>query len=392
MNFFSLAVNNIKRSPVRAVLTASSVLVSAATLIIVLSLDKGYSSAVTNDLVENTGIHLYVTREGCPIEAASVIAQGGLSPVYVDESLVDRIRDVPQIEEILPFKLFAITTDDGMRTDIFKGITESIRRIRPDWQIARGGWFDDEENSVILGYEVAVIEQVQIGDRIYSEHFDEEFVVSGILKRNLTMDDGAIFLPLQKALRLVNREGRLSAIGLKLNDISHMEETRNMLQAMVPEEYFVVGSKELSDGILQFFGSTRVIMFVMVLVAFVIAVFGIVNTMLMSVLERKKEIAYLKCVGAGRSDLIKMITIETLTICIAGSAVGTLAGTLLSPVFGNFMRRFLMFFVPSGSIAQPNWQMAALAFFMCSAVGMICAVYPALKAAKIVPMEVLRNE
>ncbi|MDG5816063.1 ABC transporter permease [Chitinispirillales bacterium ANBcel5] len=391
MNFFSLAINNIKRSPVRAILTAMSVLVSAATLIIVLSLDKGYSSAVSNDLRENTGIHLFVTREGCPIEAASVIAQGGLSPVYVDETLVDKIRQVPNVEDVLPFKLFAITTDDGMRTDIFMGVTESILEIRPDWKIARGGWFE-EENSVILGAEVALIEQLGIGDRMYSEHFDKEFVVSGILESNLTQDDGAFFLPLQSSLELVNRKGRLSAIAIKLNDISYMDQTRSELQAMVPEEYYIVGSKELSDGILQFFGSTRVIMFVMVLVAFIIAVFGIINTMLMSVLERKKEIAYLKCVGAGRSDLIKMITIETLTICIIGSAAGTIAGTLLSPVFGNFMRQFITIFVPAGSIVQTDVRMALMAFVTCSFVGMVCAIYPALKAARIVPMEVLRNE
>ncbi|KMQ49408.1 ABC transporter permease protein [Chitinispirillum alkaliphilum] len=391
MNFFSLAINNIKRSPVRGILTALSVFVSAATLIVVLSLDKGYSAAVSKDLGENTGIHLYVTREGCPIEAASVIAQGGLSPTYVDADIINRINHLPHIEEILPFKIFTFTTLDGTRTDIFMGITDAIMNVRPDWQIIKGGWFE-EEYSVILGAEMALIEQLEISDRMYSEDLDTEFVVSGILERNLTQDDAAFFLPLETALRLVNREGRLSAIGIKLNDISYMDETRNVLQSMVPEDYYVVGSKELSDGILQFFGATRVIMFVMVIVAFTIAIFGIVNTMLMSVLERKKEIAYLKCVGAGRNDLIKMITLETLVICTLGSAVGALTGVIVSPIFGNFMRRFIVFFVPSGAIAQPNWQMALLAFFTCLIVGMACAIYPALKAARIVPMEVLRNE
>lgn len=391
MNFINLAINNIRRSPVRGILTALSVLVSAATLIVVLSLDKGYSSAVNKDLGENTGIHLYITREGCPIEAASVIAQGGLSPTYVDESIIDRISHFPQIEAIMPFKLFTFTTFDGTRTDIFMGVTEAIRNVRPDWQIIQGGWFEDE-NSVILGAEMALIEQLGVGDRMYSEDMDTEFVVSGILKRNLTQDDATFFLPLQTALKLVNREGMLSAIAIKLNDISQMDHIRNVLQGMVPEEYYVIGSKELSDGILQFFGATRVIMFIMVIIAFVIAVFGIVNTMLMSVLERKKEIAYLKCIGAGRNDLIKMITLETLTICIIGSAAGTMAGLILSPLFGNFMRRFITIFVPSGAIAQPDWKMALLAFFTCLIVGMVCAIYPALKAARIVPMEVLRNE
>ncbi len=211
MNFIKLTINNIRRGPVRSVLIAFSVLVSAATLIVVLSLDKGYSDAVSKDLGENTGIHLYITREGCPIEAASVIAQGGLSPTYVDEDIVDRISHFPQIEAILPFKIFTFTTFDGTRTDIFMGVTEAIRNVRPDWQIIDGGWFEDD-NSVILGAKMALIEQLEVGDLMYSEDMDREFVVSGILKRNLSQDDATFFLPLQTALQLINREGRLSAM------------------------------------------------------------------------------------------------------------------------------------------------------------------------------------
>ena len=77
MSFIKVAISNLKRSPIRSVLTGLSLAVSAATLSVVLSLDRGYSSAVTEELVNKTGVHLYITKEGCPIEASSVIAQGG---------------------------------------------------------------------------------------------------------------------------------------------------------------------------------------------------------------------------------------------------------------------------------------------------------------------------
>ena len=154
----------------------------------------------------------------------------------------------------------------------------------------------------------------------------------------------------------------------------------------------MIGSRELSDGILQFFSSTRAIMFVMVGVAFLISVFGIINTMLMAVLERRREIAYLKCVGAGKFDLLRLISLETTAIAVAGSAAGALMGILLSPMSGALLRKFLVAYVPSGAIARPDPIIALVAFSFCVLIGISCSLYPAFRASKIVPMEVLRNE
>jgi putative ABC transport system permease protein len=266
-----------------------------------------------------------------------------------------------------------------------------VQAIKPDFRYTAGGWFTSD-SSVILGAEMARVENLGVGDLMYSEHFQKEFVVAGILDRNYSQDDGTFFIPLRTAQRLVNREGKLSAVALKLKDVNTMDASRTRLRAMMPADYYVLGSKELSDGILQFFGSTRVMMFVMVAVAFVISVFGIVNTMLMAVLERRKEIAYLKCVGAGTGDLLRLISMETLAIAVLGSAAGTIGGVLLAPAFGNVMRGFMAAYLPTGSIAKPDAAIAFLAFGLCTIVGFGCSLYPALRAARIVPMEVLRNE
>ncbi|MBL8026159.1 MAG: ABC transporter permease [Fibrobacteres bacterium] len=391
MTFTKFALSNLKRNKVRSFLTALSLVVSAATLTIVLSLDRGYGAAVQNDLVDKTGIHLYVTKEGCPIEAASVIAQGGLSPLYVSEDVVAKLRTMPEIDVVFAFQLFSITTSDGSRTDIFMGVDENVAKVKPDWQYASGGFFEND-SSVILGAEMARLEQRKVGEKIFVEAYNREFTISGILKRSYSQDDGMIFMPLHVAQQLVDRVGKLSAVAAKLKDVSNLNRTRNNIRAMLPNDYFVIGSKELSDGIMQFFASTRVIMFAMVGIAFLISVFGIINTMLMAILERKKEIAYLKCVGAEKNDLLHLIALETGIISIAGSAIGTIIGLILSPVFGNMLRKYLVAYVPSGSIADPTLAIVLLSFFACTIVGILCSLYPAYRASRIVPMEVLRNE
>jgi putative ABC transport system permease protein len=391
MSFIEVALCNLRRNPVRSLLTGLSLAVSAATLTLVLSLDKGYSTAVTQELVHSTGVHLYVTKEGCPIEAASVVAHGGLSPVYVDEDIVAGLGALPEVDAVMPFKLFSLTAEDGARTDIFMGITDAVERVKPDWRYASGGWFEGMD-SVILGAELARMQHARVGSPIHLDFFDRTFEVAGILHPTYGQEDSTFFLPLATAQQLVGREGKLSAVAVKLADITAMDVVRNRILASMPADYFVIGSRELSDGILRFFSATRAIMFVMVGVAFLLSVIGVVNTMLMAVLERRREMAYLKCIGAGRYDLFRLISLETLAIALMGSGLGALLGMALSPVSGKLMRTMLVAYVPTGPIARPDPGIALMAFGLCTLVGLICSLYPAFRAARIVPMEVLRNE
>jgi cell division protein FtsX len=105
MTIHQFAFKNLMRNKWRTLLTILSTAVATLTLFIVLSMDKGYKMAVEEELVKNTGIHLYITLEGCPMEAASVIAQGGISPLYVPEAIVEKIRNVEGLKYILPFKI-----------------------------------------------------------------------------------------------------------------------------------------------------------------------------------------------------------------------------------------------------------------------------------------------
>lgn len=391
MKFYQFAWNNLKRSKARTILTILSVAVAAITLCMVLFMDKGYRTAVDEELVKKTGVHLYITREGCPMEAASIIAQGGISPFYVPQEIVDKIKEMEFVETIMPFSIFAVTTQDGARTDIFFGMTEAIQKIRPDWEISKGSWFKDK-NNVILGAEMARLEKREIGDKVYFEQFDKEFVVSGILKRNYSQDDGIFFLPLEVSQDLIDRKGKLSAIALRLKDITYLEKAKSLIISALPSDYFVITSKELGEGVLRFFGSTRAIMFIMVIVAFLISVFSITNTMLMAIIERKKELAYLKCVGAGFFDIVWLISLETLILCLTGTFLGSGASLISAPHFEGFMRKFLIVYVPAAKIVRPSLEIIIAVSFITILTGALSALYPAIKAAKTMPMEVLRND
>ncbi|MEK7475993.1 MAG: ABC transporter permease [Candidatus Coatesbacteria bacterium] len=391
MNFRGLAFNNILRSRTRSLLTILSIATASVTLTVVLALDRGYQAAVDRELVSKSGVHLYITKEGCPMEAASIIAQGGISPLYVPASVLGRLATVGNLDAVLPFNIFALTTSDGTRTDIFTGVTPALRKMRPDLEFDRGGWFEGKD-PIILGAEMARLEKRAVGDKIYFEQLKREFRVVGILKRTYGQDDGMFFLPLEVSQALIDRQGKLSAVAIKVKDVGKLATTLDELRALLPGDYYVMSSKELGAGVLTFFGSTRVIMFVTVIMTFLVSIMGIVNTKLMTIAERKREFAYLKCVGATAGDIMRLVSLETGLMGVIGAAVGGAAALVLSPLFEGVIRRYLVVYVPTSRIVEPGAAVVLASAALVVVVSLAASVYPAARAARIRPMEVLRDE
>jgi len=393
MKFYQFAFKNLIRSKTRTLLTVLSISLTAFILFIVLSLDRGFKSSIKEDLVEGIGAHLFIARGGCPMDAASIIAQGGISPMYIPESVFDKIKDIKSIKHIMPFKIFSVTTSDGMRTDIFTGVTKEVEVMKGKWKYKEGGWFKSD-NSVILGADIAAIEQRQIGDKIYVEHFDKEFDVAGILEYAYNQDDGMFFLPLKTAQKLINREGKLSAIAVGVHDINNLSVAKAEIKAHLADDYMVLTPEAIGNDVMNFFNSTRTIMFAVLFFTLIVSTVGIANTIITMIYERRKEFAYLKCVGAGFFDIYKIILYETLMLCVAGVLVGLSAGVLLASLFEGYVREFLLtsYISSTADIIRPGFDIAVITFLIIIVIGLLAATFPAIKISKIMPMEAIRNE
>ena len=393
MKFHQFAFKNLIRSKTRTLLTVLSISLTTFILFIVLSLNRGFESSIKEDLVDGIGAHLFVARGGCPMDAASIIAQGGISPMYIPETVFDKIKNVKSIKHIMPFKIFSITTSDGMRTDIFTGVTKEVEVMKSKWRYKEGGWFTSD-NSVILGADIAAIEQRKIGEKIYVEHFDKEFDVAGILEYSYNQDDGMFFLPLKTAQKLIKREGKLSAIAIGLHDINNINIAKAEIKAHLGDDYMVLTPEAIGNDVMNFFNSTRTIMFAVLFFTLIVSTIGIANTIITMIYERRKEFAYLKCVGAGFFDIYKIILYETLMLCKTGVVIGLSIGMLLSTLFENYVREFLLssYISSTADIIRPNLEIALVTYLIIIVIGLLAATFPAIKISKIMPMEAIRNE
>lgn len=386
MTILSLAVKNLKRHRIRTLFTIMGVAIAAATLFSILSFDVGYRKSLHEE-VSNTGIHLFVSTEGCPLEAASLIIHGGEIPKFLQMERLKEVKAVEGVKEAAGFLIFSLPTPDGSKIDLFYGITDDVPKLKPNWKV-RGSWFKDE-NSIILGSEVARVEKRNVGDKVYIESLDKEFKVVGILERTFGQDDGFYFLPMETAQKHFRKEGKLTAIGVQLFDVSRLQTVKNKLETL-PDVY-VVPAEDMSKRILELIGGTKALMYSVLLVALMVSALGLLNTILMATFERRQEFGYIRCVGARPFDVMKLVIAETLLICAAGIVLGIGGGWLLLSGVEQWIRQFLPY-IPAGKLLRPNAFVMLVTVGATFALGFAAGLYPSYRASKISPMEAIRNE
>lgn len=386
MTIFSFAFKNLQRHKIRTLLTAVGIAIASMTLFSILSFDAGYKKSLQEELV-GTGIHLFVSTEGCPLEAASLIIHGGEIPRFLRMEALEEVKKTEGVKEAGGFLIFSVPSVDGSKVDLFYGITKDVLKLKPNWKI-KGDWFKDE-GSVILGSEVARVEKRDIGDKIYIESIDKEFVVSGILERTFGQDDGFYFLPMETAQKLFKKEGKLTAIGVQLWDLMQLGKVKEKLETL-PDVY-VVPAEQMSQQILGLVGGTKALMYSILFIVLTVSILELLNTILMATFERQKEFGYLRCIGAGRIDLIKLILIETVTLCFAGGLIGFSFGFILSSGVDRWIRQFLPY-APAGRLLRPDMTIIFISAGIVLGLGLIAGLYPGYRASKVSPMEAIRNE
>ncbi|HLC37041.1 MAG TPA: ABC transporter permease [archaeon] len=148
------------------------------------------------------------------------------------------------------------------------------------------------------------------------------------------------------------------------------------------DEVEAVSASDLSSQFTGFIDNFRLVVFIVAAVAAVVAGIGILNTMLMSVLERFKEIGALKAVGWAKFDIVKMILFESIFIGVLGGLLGIIFG------LGGAAALEIFF----GLNTEVTLQLLFNSFMFSVLIGLIAGFYPAWVASKMDPIEALRAE
>lgn len=392
MNLFSLSFRNLQRRKLRTAFTAAGIALSAWVLVTLLGFNRGYEDSLNRD-IEGMGFQIVLTAKGCPYEAATLMLKGGTGLRYIPQALADDVAGAPEAERTTPMLMhaeFDPNKGENGGTVVFLGVDpETYPPMKPYFRFLSGGWFSrGNAREIVLGYEAAELEQRAVGDAMLLPGSDEEFTVVGVLSRTGTQDDGMIFLPLRTLQDVFGKNDLLTMIGIRLKKDADSAAFEERLYRLPDVQ--VVSMAQVRSTIVSLVSSAKVIVLSVAAIAFLIAVFGVLNTVLMSVFERWREIGIQKSMGAFPRQIFAMIWIETVMLCAGGSVVGIALAFAFAKLSEKLVRGFLPF-APEGSLIALAPDIVAAAFVAITLTGVVGGVLPAARAAHIRPLDAIRG-
>lgn len=390
---YEVAYKNLLRKRMRTFLTIIGIALSSWVLVSLLGFNRGYEMALNKD-IDNMGFSMMIMAKGCPYEAATMMLKGGTGLKYMKQTIMADLAKEPEVEKTTPILMAAVFDpnkgESGGIAGYFGVEPVSFAAMKTFLTFRQGSWFTDQNAyEVVMGYEAAELEQREVGDMILMPEKNVKFKVVGILNRTGTQDDGTIFAPLKTLQKIFNKPDEITTIGIKVKknaDSSRLEEKLYKLP-----DVQIVSLQQVKDTIMKLISTAKVMVLSIAIIAILIAMVGVVNTILTSVWERMQEIGILKTIGAMPWDIFKLIWIETLILCTTGGILGVVFALILARVTDILIRSVLPY-APGGGLVVIDLKLAVITLVAILCIGLLSGIYPAWRAGRIRPLEAIRGE
>lgn len=375
MWFITVILANLRGRPARSLLTLTGIAIAVAAVVSLLGVVRGFERSLL-ELYQGRGIDLMVQQAGRLQMTSSVLA----------ERMAEKVAAVPGVAAVHPalIEVLSLLEDDMMGVVVqgWPPDSEPVKRLN----IVKGSAFSEPDaRDVILGQRLAAALKVSPGDSVDLIE-GESFRVVGVFDSDNVFDNGSMFAPLRSLQRLMLREGEVTMFGVVAQDrdpetLKGIAETISAsdpkLEAQVADE-MAKRSTEIRVA--------RSFAWLTSMIALAIGSIGMLNTMMMAVFERTREIAMLRAIGWKRRRVIAMVLGEATLLSIAGSILGILLAVILV--------RFLANLPASGRLVEGDVSPSVMLQGLVLAVllGLLGGLYPAWSAAKLPPVEGLRHD
>lgn len=386
MNLFKLVWRNLLRRKGRFVFTLGGVAIGMAAFVSLLTIGQGLDREIRKQAQE-MGANLVVTPKGwCAYEQISVLT-GEQLPEAIPMSDLVKIRAVPGVKSAVPY-LNEKTAFRNRPVPVIGILTEEMRTLQK-WEIAAGRYFKDaDEPAVVVGAAIAKQFQLKPGDTFTVR--GQLLPVIGVLREGGNKDDIATFAPLPVVQKIYEVEGKVSFVAVLVDDLQQADAVSLRIQEKA--NVAVVTDKQLLASILSIIGTVSGAMQAVAAVGVLAAAFGIVNTLLTAVYERRREIGIMQAVGGTRLTLFAAFLLESGLYGLLGGILGVLIGILGAYVLGPYLADNAF----TASLRQspaPALDGATLLWTFGLSIGLalVAGLYPAWRATKLSPVEAMRH-
>ena len=269
---------------------------------------------------------------------------------------------------------------------------------------ASGG--NDQLPSIILGKELAANLGVIRGDTVYmisprgmlspAGHIPAmiKFEVVDRFESGMYEFDGTLaFVDLKQAQKMLRMPASVSGIELRLQDMDQVKAVATALEKVVNSEYAIENWKQMNRSLFSALRLEKTVMFIILALIVLVAAFNIAGSLVMMVMEKRKDIAILKAMGATARSIGRIFVIKGLMIGLVGTVLGTTAGLTLCTLLKrtSFIQLpadvYYIQTLPVNLKASDVVLIALCALIICFA----ATLYPARQAAGIDPVEAIRH-
>jgi len=394
-----IIIRNLSYQKIRTGLTLLGIVIGIAAIVSMISLGNGLQSSVEKQF-EQMGTNKIMITPGAPSSVGLTGAAFGTEKLTEDDvKIVKGVREVDTVFGIIGRTATLVLGNEenygmiyGMPVDETKELYEKMQ----GYEIEDGRDLESNDKySVIVGNMAKTKlfdKEIKVRDRMKIN--GKTFKVVGTLKKTGNpIDDMAIVVPKDTAREIFNNTDEISMIFVEAKDDANVDEVVDNIKDKLKNYRGVEDFKVQSFGdILK--TATKILSLINYLfigiaaISLVVGGIGIMNIMLMTVIERTKEIGVMKATGATNKIVLILFLGEAATVGFVGGLIGFLLGYFGSIIVANVIG--VMVGITMEIIFSPIIFLGALGFSVL--VGTISGVYPAVRASKLDPVEALRYE
>ena len=393
------------------VISIAGVMVGVMTLIIVLAVMNGFEKTLKQKIL-GTQAHIVVLKAG----------QEGIDQYDEAARKVEEVSGVVSASPFI-FNQVMLSSDAGVSGVVLKGIDPArVGKVTELAHYLKAGRLEDLQSSpegqlggIVLGVELAKHLGLAVGDALQvisplgtitpmgMVPKMRRFRVAGIFQSGMYEYDTTLaYISLENAQKFFNLEGRVTGIEIKTENVYKVKEIGREIRRKLGFPFWTKDWMEMNRNLFSALRLEKIAMFIILVLIVLVAAFNIISTLIMVVMEKNKDIAILKSMGAPARGILRIFIIEGLVIGVVGTALGLILGLVaalnLEKITG-FVEKLFGFKILSSDVyyidklpSQVNpWDVTWIVL-TAVLISLLATVYPAWRASRLDPAEALRYE
>jgi putative ABC transport system permease protein len=406
-----IAYRNIYRNKRRTVLSILAICIS--TFIIVFMMSFIYGLMKSADYVVKTfetgDISIYTTEYEADKDFFPVT-----SPIENDlQSLVSDIGKYPGVRGIFPrITSLAVLMDNNVKNAVVWGIDFHNEtkanyfnlKTRTDG-IIDGHFPGEDENGCVIGKGLARKMNVGIGDKVpmklrSSQYSDKYYnpVITGIIDFDYApINESYIVIPFKKLQKILTLSGKTQSLVVYLDQNADINKAKSYIKGLFDANDVAVKSWD-ENYFIAMFKKMQFIYYAIFAIFIILSSFLIINTILMVIHERIKEIGMMGALGMNKYEIVRVFFFEALFLSLIGAFFGAILGGVVTLIASFYPIDTSIFTskgvdLPTGGTIYIDFSMVYVisSFFYGVFISGLCTLFPSLKSAFIEPVEAIRS-